>query len=126
MPVALITGASRGLGRALARELAARGWTLVVDARHADALNTAAGEMGAGVVAVPGDVGDAAHRDALAHAVRRLGRLDLLVNNASLLGPSPLPTLDRYPLDELERVFRVNVIAPLAIAQRVLADLIAA
>ena len=92
MPVALITGASRGLGRALARELAARGWTLVVDARHADALNTAAGEMGAGVVAVPGDVGDAAHRDALAHAVRRLGRLDLLVNNASLLGPSPLPT----------------------------------
>jgi len=125
MPVALITGASRGLGRALARELAARGWNLVVDARDSTALHRAveAFEEPGHVTIVPGDVGDAAHRAELARAVRRLGRLDLLVNNASVLGPSPQPPLERYPLDELERVFRINTLAPLALLQLVLAEL---
>jgi NAD(P)-dependent dehydrogenase (short-subunit alcohol dehydrogenase family) len=119
-PVALVTGASRGLGRALARELAARGWALVVDARDAAALQSATDELGEGVTVVPGDVADPAHRQELALAVERLGRLDLLVNNASDLGPSPLPHLDSYPLEGLERVLRVNVVAPLALIQLLL------
>ena len=125
MPLALITGASRGLGLALARELAGRGWDLIVDARDASRLGTAAEEMvGPGEVAlIPGDVGDPDHRHELAAAVGRYGRLDLLVNNASVLGPSPQPTLDRYPLDEVERVYRINTFAPLAIVQLVLDEL---
>jgi NAD(P)-dependent dehydrogenase (short-subunit alcohol dehydrogenase family) len=125
MPLALITGASRGLGLALARELAGRGWDLLVDARDASRLGTAAEEMvGPGEVAlIPGDVGDPDHRHELAAAVGRYGRLDLLVNNASVLGPSPQPTLDRYPLDEVERVYRINTFAPLAIVQLVLDEL---
>ena len=125
MPLALITGASRGLGLALARELAGRGWDLIVDARDASRLGTAAEEMvGPGEVAlIPGDVGDPDHRHELAAAVSRYGRLDLLVNNASVLGPSPQPTLDRYPLDEVERVYRINTFAPLAIVQLVLDEL---
>lgn len=122
MPVALVTGASKGFGRALTHALAGRGWTLVVDARSADALRRAAAGL-ASVDAVPGDVAEAEHRAALVGAVRRHGRLDLLVNNASMLGP--MPALDRYPLDELTRVYQVNVFAPLALAQLVLPDLVA-
>jgi len=119
MPVALITGASKGLGRALARGLAERGWTLVLDARGAEALETVARELPT-AVAVAGDVTDARHREALAAAVRERGRLDLLVNNASYLGPSPMPSLAEYPLNELVRVYEVDVIAPLALTQLVL------
>jgi NAD(P)-dependent dehydrogenase (short-subunit alcohol dehydrogenase family) len=125
MSLALITGASRGLGLALARALADRGWRLVVDAREPRALEAARAELSrrADVVAVAGDVSDPAHRDRLADAVRRLGKLDLLVNNASVLGPSPQPRLADYPLAELERVFRVNTLAPLALIQALLPHL---
>jgi len=116
-PVAIVTGASRGLGRALARELAARGWRLVIDARGADALERARAELAhrTDVTALVGDVTDPRHRRALVTAAD--DRIDLLVNNASRLGPSPQPPLHAYPLDELERVYATNVIAPLALAQ---------
>jgi NAD(P)-dependent dehydrogenase (short-subunit alcohol dehydrogenase family) len=122
MAVALITGASRGLGRALAGALAARGWSLIIDARRGYDLDAAARELPAGtdVTPVAGDVTDPAHRAALAEAVTRAGRLDLLVNNASALGPSPQPTLAGYPLAELARVYEVNVFAPLALSQLLL------
>ncbi len=125
MPVALITGASRGFGLALARALARRGWSLILDGRNAEALENAVGtlEGAAAVVAIPGDVSDPDHRDALAAAARSAGRVDLLVNNASDLGPSPLPPLARYSLVELEQVFRVNAVAPLALIQLVLPQL---
>jgi NAD(P)-dependent dehydrogenase (short-subunit alcohol dehydrogenase family) len=116
MPVALITGASRGLGRATARALAGRGWSLVTDARGEADLARAMEGL-ADVTAVPGDVTDPGHRARLAEAVGRLGRLDVLVNNASLLGPSPQPILREYPLDELSRVYDTNVLAPLALIQ---------
>jgi NAD(P)-dependent dehydrogenase (short-subunit alcohol dehydrogenase family) len=117
MKNALITGASRGLGLALARSLAERGWSLVIDGRGAEALETARGELAelTQVTAVAGDVVDAGHRRRLLGAVD--GPLDLLVNNASSLGASPLPALADYPLDELEQLFRVNVAAPLALVQ---------
>jgi NAD(P)-dependent dehydrogenase (short-subunit alcohol dehydrogenase family) len=118
MPTALVTGASRGLGLALARSLAADGWRLVVDARGAGALELAAGEIGGDVVAVAGDVARPEHRRELVDAAGPT--IDLLVNNASLLGPSPQPALADYPLEELERVYRVNALAPLALAQLVL------
>jgi NAD(P)-dependent dehydrogenase (short-subunit alcohol dehydrogenase family) len=116
-PVAIVTGASRGLGLALARELAARGWRLVVDARGAEALERARAELAhrTDVTALVGDVTDPRHRRALVTAAG--DRIDLLVNNASRLGPSPQPGLADYPLDELERVYATNVIAPLALAQ---------
>jgi NAD(P)-dependent dehydrogenase (short-subunit alcohol dehydrogenase family) len=118
MSVALITGASRGLGRALARELSARGWSLVLDARGAQALDeTVTSLSGGSVVAVVGDVSSEEHRGELAAAVAQLGRLDLLVNNASHLGPSPQPQLADYPLDELARVYEVDVLAPVALTQ---------
>jgi len=119
-PVAIITGASFGFGRAVAAALAGRGWTLVLDARRPEPLHAVAAELGAGVTALPGDVADPGHRAELAAAVGRLGRLDLLVNNASVLGPSPQPPLEHYPLDELARVYQVNVFGPLALAQLVL------
>jgi NAD(P)-dependent dehydrogenase (short-subunit alcohol dehydrogenase family) len=120
-PVALITGASRGLGLALARALADDGWTLILDARGAEALDEARAALAAQttVVAIPGDVTDPAHRALLADAARQAGGVDLLVNNASILGPSPQPALLDYPLDVLERVYRTNVIAPLALIQAV-------
>ena len=114
MPVGIVTGASRGLGLALTKALAERGWTVVVDARGTDALQSAAAGL-AGVVPVPGDVSDAVHRRALVEAAGE--RIDLVVNNASLLGPSPQPQLAEYPLDELARVYEVNVLAPLALVQ---------
>jgi NAD(P)-dependent dehydrogenase (short-subunit alcohol dehydrogenase family) len=117
MPKAIITGASRGLGLALARALARDGWRLVVDARGAEALDVAADELGrlGEVTAIAGDVSDPEHRRALVDAAGE--RIDLLVNNASLLGPSPQPLLADYPLDVLERVYSVNVFAPLALIQ---------
>jgi len=122
MPVALITGSSRGLGRALARTLAARGWTLVLDARGSPDLDGVARELAGWtrVVAVAGDVADPEHRAALAAAVDGLGDLDLLVNNASALGPSPMPALADFPLTELARVYEVNVLAPLGLIQLLL------
>jgi NAD(P)-dependent dehydrogenase (short-subunit alcohol dehydrogenase family) len=112
-PTALVTGAGRGLGLALASALLSRGWSVVVDARRAGHLVAAL----PGVVVVPGDVTDPAHRAALAAAVDKLGRLDLLVNNASDLGPSPLPRLADVPLAAARRVLEVNVLAPLALTQ---------
>jgi NAD(P)-dependent dehydrogenase (short-subunit alcohol dehydrogenase family) len=114
---ALITGASRGLGLALARALAERGWRLVIDARGSEALVEARDQLieATAVVAIAGDVGEESHRRALIDATG--GRLELLVNNASVLGPSPQPKLADYPLAELERVYAVNVLAPLRLAQ---------
>jgi NAD(P)-dependent dehydrogenase (short-subunit alcohol dehydrogenase family) len=117
---AMITGASRGLGRALAAGLAREGFDLIVDARDAAALDAAAGALRADsgtVTAVAGDVTDPAHRAALVAAAQAAGRLDLLVNNASTLGASPLPALADYPPDELRAAFEVNVIAPVALTQ---------
>lgn len=120
---AIITGGSRGLGLALGRALATRGWRLVIDARTHDELEGAARELSQlGVVeAVPGDVSDDRHRRALVTAAG--GRVDLLVNNASVLGPSPQPELSDYPLSELERVYRINVLAPLALIQLALPEM---
>jgi NAD(P)-dependent dehydrogenase (short-subunit alcohol dehydrogenase family) len=116
MPTAIVTGASRGLGLALARALAERGWGLVIDARDRGPLNEVAAELAqtTDVVALAGDVADPLHREALVAAA---GEVDLLVNNASVLGPSPQPALAEYPLDVLEHVYRVNVLAPLALVQ---------
>ena len=116
MPVAIITGASRGLGLALATGLAEAGWRLVVDARDADALAAAVTWSGA-ARAVPGDVTDPAHRAALVAAADELGGADLLVNNAGILGPSPQPRVGDYPLDALRSVYEVNVVAPLGLIQ---------
>jgi NAD(P)-dependent dehydrogenase (short-subunit alcohol dehydrogenase family) len=102
MPVGIVTGASRGLGLALARALVEREWRLVVDARGADVLERAVAGLD-GVVAIPGDVADPGHRRALVEAAG--DRVDLLVSNAGLLGPSPQPTLAAYPLSELARVY---------------------
>ena len=123
MPTAVITGASRGLGRALAGALAFDGWSLVIDARGPAELERAARELGrlAPVVALAGDVMRSSHRRELVGAAG--GRIDLLVNNASVLGPSPQPALADYPLDELGRVYRVNVLAPLALIQLALPHL---
>jgi NAD(P)-dependent dehydrogenase (short-subunit alcohol dehydrogenase family) len=126
MPTAIITGASRGLGYALATELAATGWNLVIDARHADALTAAADRLrraaaaGATITAVPGDITSATHRDALVATAATLGPLDLLVNNAGTLGPSPLPS--GYDLDpaELRDVLETNVVAPHALTRAAL------
>jgi NAD(P)-dependent dehydrogenase (short-subunit alcohol dehydrogenase family) len=114
MLVGIVTGASRGLGLALTRALVDRGWLLVVDARGAEALERAVAGL-EGVLAIPGDVADPVHRRELVEAAG--GRIDLLVNNAGLLGPSPQPKLAAYPLSELARVYEVNVFAPLALVQ---------
>jgi NAD(P)-dependent dehydrogenase (short-subunit alcohol dehydrogenase family) len=129
MAVAVITGGSRGLGRALARQLASRGWSLVIDGLDESRLAAAAADLraehGATVVAIAGDVTDAAHREALVGAAVDLGGVDLLVNNASELGPSPLPPLAELPVDAFARVLDVNVVAPLALVQRALPSLLA-
>ncbi|HEX3325810.1 MAG TPA: SDR family NAD(P)-dependent oxidoreductase [Actinomycetota bacterium] len=126
MPTALITGASRGLGLALSREMDRLGWHLIVDARDEGALRAAVTDLGSRqITAIAGDISDPDHRDALAGAVQRAGGLDLLVNNASTLGISPLPHLSDYPIAELQRVLQVNVLAPLALIQALLPNLIA-
>ena len=122
-PTAMITGASRGLGRALAAGLAREGYALIIDARNAAGLDAAADRIraaGGTVTAIAGDVTDPAHRAALRQAAEAAGRLDLLVNNAGTLGASPLPALADYPPDELRAAFEVNVIAPIALTQVVL------
>jgi NAD(P)-dependent dehydrogenase (short-subunit alcohol dehydrogenase family) len=119
MKNALITGASRGLGLALARQLAEHAWGLVIDARGKKALVQVREVLSAKtkVIAISGDVASESHRKKLLKAAQELGGLDALVNNASLLGPSPQPPLLDYPLDVLEEVYRANVFAPLAIIQ---------
>lgn len=121
--VALITGASRGLGATLAGFLASQGYDLVITARGAEALKTTAeslSDQSDSVIAIPGDVADSNHRRQLIEAARKLSRLDLLINNASALGPSPMPELTNYPLDVLKRVFQVNVFAPIGLVQEAL------
>lgn len=120
MPVAIVTGASQGLGRALTAALAAQGWDLVVDARHAEQLSEAARALASApgrVVPLVGDVADEEHRRALVTAAEDLGGPDLLVNNASTLGPVPMPRLADYPADALRSVLDVNVVAPLDLAR---------
>jgi NAD(P)-dependent dehydrogenase (short-subunit alcohol dehydrogenase family) len=122
-PIALVTGASRGLGRALAAGLAREGYALITDARNAADLDAAADGIraaGGTVTAVAGDVTDPVHRATLQRAAQAAGRLDLLVNNAGTLGASPLPALADYPPDELRAAFEVNVIAPIALTQLML------
>jgi NAD(P)-dependent dehydrogenase (short-subunit alcohol dehydrogenase family) len=114
MPVGIVTGASRGLGLALARALDERGWRLVVDARGADALRDATAGL-TGVTAIAGDVADPEHRRALVDAAG--DRIDLVVNNAGVLGPSPQPALADYTLDTLRDVYEANVLAPLGVLQ---------
>lgn len=120
-PAALITGASRGLGLALAEALARAGWALVIDGRGDDALHAAHKTLSQGehprIMAIQGDVTDPAHRFALADAARSLGGLNAVINNAGMLGPSPQPDLMHYPLDVLAEVYRANVLAPLGVIQ---------
>jgi NAD(P)-dependent dehydrogenase (short-subunit alcohol dehydrogenase family) len=120
--VALITGASKGLGLALARLLAERGFRLVITARRADQLARAAEELSrlTEVISLPGDVGEARHAHALVLAARNLGQLDLLVNNASTLGASPMPALADLPPDVFREIFNINVYAPLHLMQHAL------
>jgi NAD(P)-dependent dehydrogenase (short-subunit alcohol dehydrogenase family) len=125
MQAALITGGSRGFGLALATSLVEDGWSVVIDGRDSSVLEDAAAALraasgGGGVCAIAGDIADPRHRAALVGAVAEIGRLDLLVNNASVLGPSPQPALADYPLDEFEHVVAVNVIAPLGLVQATL------
>lgn len=121
--VALITGASRGLGKTVAQFLAAQGMNLLLTARSAPALRAVAEELArfeGEIIALPGDVRDGGHRQQLAAAAEEFGRLDLLINNASLLGPSPQPELAHYALATLEQLYAVNVLAPLGLIQATL------
>jgi NAD(P)-dependent dehydrogenase (short-subunit alcohol dehydrogenase family) len=132
MSVAIVTGASRGLGQALAEGLACAGWSLVIDGRDPVALQAASDRLAPlltesnTVRAVSGDITDATHRRALVDAAAVLGGLDLLINNAGTLGASPLPSLADYPLDELRVALEINVVAPLAVTQEALPLLLAA
>ena len=129
MAVAIVTGGSRGLGEALAGALAERGWSVVIDARSGAELEEAVErlrrrpKLTGSVVGIAGDVTDSAHRQALVDAAEAAGGVDLLVNNASTLGPTPLPGLAGYPLDALREAYEVNTIAPLALVQAALPSL---
>ena len=122
MPVAVITGASRGLGNALAHALAGRGWRLVLDARDEEVLTAAAPP---GALILPGDVTDPDHRSELAARTAELGGADLVVNNASTLGASPLPMLAETSTETFEDVFATNVVAPLSLIRLLLPQLVA-
>ncbi len=115
-PIALVTGGSAGLGRTLAIAMADAGWTVVTDARRPDRLSG----LPPRVTAIAGDVTDASHRDALVREVTRHGRLDLLVHNASTLGPTPLPRLDEVSIEDLQSVWRPNIGAPLVLTAQLL------
>ena len=122
-PLAVVTGASRGLGAVIARTLAGKGFDLLLTARDAAALARVESELRSfegRAVALPGDVTDPMHRGRIAQAVGRSGGLDLLVNNAAIPGPAPAPELASVPLEDLERVYRVNVVAPIAMVQALL------
>ncbi|HEY2509206.1 MAG TPA: SDR family NAD(P)-dependent oxidoreductase [Streptosporangiaceae bacterium] len=128
--IAVVTGASRGLGFALADALAGAGYDLIIDARDETALRAAAADLRArhglderAVLALPGDITDPRHRDRLVASAAVRGGASLLVNNAGTLGASPLPPLADYPLDELRAAFEANVVAPIALAQLLLPDL---
>ena len=125
MRVAIVTGASRGLGLALARALADQGWALVIDGRGRPALSSVEHELESitKVRAIPGDVAHERHRLDLIEAADEMGGADLLVNNAGILGPSPQPPLARYPLDVLRQVLEVNLLAPVRLVQLALAQL---
>jgi NAD(P)-dependent dehydrogenase (short-subunit alcohol dehydrogenase family) len=131
MATAIVTGGSQGLGAALAAGLAEAGWSVVIDARHGIPLEEAAAAIrararsGAQAITVVGDITDQEHRGRLVAAARSLGGVDLVVNNASTLGPSPLPHLDSVPLPSVRQVFDVNVVAPLALIQEAMAALMA-
>jgi NAD(P)-dependent dehydrogenase (short-subunit alcohol dehydrogenase family) len=127
-PTAVVTGASAGLGAALATALAQRGWTLVLDARGADRLAEVAAELSriTTVEAVAGSVTDPVHRAELAAAVHRHGPLDLLVHNASELGGSPQPALADLDPHTLQAVLDTNLVAPAALTRELLPDLVAA
>ncbi len=119
--VALVTGASRGLGEVLANFLAGQAYDLVLTARQQGPLDKTAvrlADYGVQVIAIPGDVTDPAHRAQLVAAANDLGGMHLLVNNASTLGPSPMPSLDRFALRDLQEVFEVNVLAALGLIQQ--------
>jgi NAD(P)-dependent dehydrogenase (short-subunit alcohol dehydrogenase family) len=124
MELAIVTGASKGLGRALSAGLLERGWSLVIDARGAEALEITAEELrplvatGAELVAIPGDITSSAHRTSLIEAAGRFGNLDMVINNASDLGTTPLPHLEDYPLGSLREVLEVGVVAPVALLQQ--------
>lgn len=119
MTTALITGASAGLGRSLATALSGRGWRLIIDARTAQPLHDFARTLGGPdrVAAIAGDITDRHHRDELIAAARTFGGLDLLVNNASTLGPTPLPRLADIGLTDVEAILNTNLLAPLALVQ---------
>jgi NAD(P)-dependent dehydrogenase (short-subunit alcohol dehydrogenase family) len=123
MTVAIVTGASRGLGFALAEGLVDTGWRVVIDGRDEAAIKAAAQLLGPSATAIAGDVTDPAHRAALVAAADASGGADLVVNNAGILGPSPQPPLAEYPLDALRAVYEVNVVAPIALAQAALPGL---
>jgi NAD(P)-dependent dehydrogenase (short-subunit alcohol dehydrogenase family) len=120
MSTAIITGGSRGFGHALTGALARDGWTVIVTGRHADALDEARTIDPTRVIAIRGDVRDPHHQRELVAAAEQAGGLDLLVHNASTLGPSPLPSVANLAPAELTRIFDVNVVAPLALTRRAL------
>lgn len=120
---AIVTGGSRGIGRALTGVLVAGGFHVIIDARGAQELHTAVAELGDAVTAVPGDISDPGHRAELVARARSHGDLDLLVNNAGILGASPLPALADYPIDDLRAALEINVLAPIALTQLALPDL---
>jgi NAD(P)-dependent dehydrogenase (short-subunit alcohol dehydrogenase family) len=117
MSTAIITGGSRGFGYALTAALARDGWTVITTGRDADVLEQARTIDQSRVITIRGDVRDPDHQRELIAAARRAGGLDLLVHNASTLGPSPLPTVAELPPQELTRIFDVNVVAPLALTR---------